>query len=268
MISRTAIGSSTPRISSRAKNRSFFETYPDEYDALTDAAAREKPHGREIAAIIEKFRPTSVLDAGCATGLTSRLFARQGIRTVGIDRVKPMLDIARSNSLFDKPLLSYNYGHFEKLPKGMTGKFDLVVCLANAIGGVGTMANLKRTLANFYRVLVPGGHLVVQMLNFGAIADGKIMPVRATRRGGIIYQRFSEHRAGHLYLYVSRLDTAAKPPKFEIFRHEMDNFSPLEVTGAMRRAGFKKLERWGDLLLSKRFTRSSRDLVITAPRSA
>jgi len=253
---------------SRTGQRSFFESYPDEYDALTDAAAREKPHEREVTALIEKFRPKAVLDAGCATGLTSRLFARRGIRSVGLDRVKPMLEIARDISPFDKGLLSYKVGHFEKLPKSMTGEFDLVVCLANALGGVGTMANLKKTLANFYRVLVPGGHLVVQMLNFEAVAAGKIMPVRATRKGSVIYQRFSERRSKRLYLYVTRLDMGAKPPKFEVFRHEMDNFTPSEVTNAMRRAGFKKIERYSDLFLSKKFVRWSRDLVITARRPA
>lgn len=253
---------------SRTRQRSFFDAYPNEYDALTDAARREKPHGREIAALVERFQPTAVLDAGCATGLTARLFAEQGIRAVGLDRVKPMLELAKANSLCDKDLLYYKYGHFEKLPKSMTGNFDLVVCLANAIGGVGTMANLKKTLAGFYRVLVPGGHLVVQMLNFGAIAEGKIMPVRATGKGSIVYQRFSERRGKRLYLYVTRLDAGAKPPKFEVFRHEMDNFTPSEVTSAVRRAGFKKIERFADLFLSKKFVRSSRDLVITARRPA
>lgn len=253
---------------SRTKHRSFFDSYPHEYDALTDASAREKPHSREIAALIERFRPTAVLDAGCATGLTSRLFARRGISAVGLDRNKPMLEIAQANSRHSKELLSFHYGCFERLPGSMTGRFDLVVCLANAIGGVGTMANLKKAVANFYRVLRPGGHLVVQMLNFGAIAEGHIVPVRATRKDSIVYQRFSERRDRRLYLYVTRLDLSAKPPRFEIFRHEMDNFTPSQVTTAMRGSGFKKIERHADLFFTKKFTRSSRDLIITALRQA
>ncbi|HVP07362.1 MAG TPA: hypothetical protein VMS71_05920, partial [Candidatus Acidoferrum sp.] len=71
--------------------RSFFEIYANEYDWLTDAASREKNHERELAAIIERYRPTSVLDAGCATGLTAMLFARNGVRAVGLDRSKAML---------------------------------------------------------------------------------------------------------------------------------------------------------------------------------
>lgn len=251
---------------SRKKSTSFFETYPDEYDLLTNAVEREKTHRREVQAIIDRFTPGSVLDAGCATGLTTRLFADHGIETVGMDRLKVLLDIAKANTQPHKPNPRYIIGHFERLPKSLNGRFDLVVCLANAIAGVGSLGNLRNSLANFKRVLRPGGTLLLQMLNYASIADGQVIPVRVTEAGGIIYERFTERSGRHLRLYVTRLDTNTEPPGFEVFRREFDNFTPAEISRGLRQAGFKSLRRYGSLYLKDKFVRTSRDLVITAWR--
>ncbi len=250
------------------RNKSFFDTYPDEYDILTNATERAKAHRKEVRAIIEKFKPRAVLDAGCATGLTSRLFAAAAIPTTGIDRSKAILEVARSNNWLDSKILSFKYAHFEKLPKAMRERFDLVVCLANSISGVGTVANLRRSLRNFLDVLTPGGHLVLQMLNYAAVSEGEVMPIRASKHGTLVYERFSERRGRKLYLYITRLDYGVKPPALEIFKHEIDNFSPEQMTNTLKAAGFTGIRRYGDLYLSKRFGKSSRDLVITARRPA
>lgn len=250
----------------RKSNQSFFDIYPHEYDALTNAAAREKPHRKEVAAMIKRFKPTSVLDAGCATGLTSRLFAERSIATVGLDRSKAMVELAGANSPYDSQLLSFISGHFERLPRGLHGRFDLIICLANSITGVGTVANLRKAARGFFASLKPGGHLVMQMLNYTAIKEGEVMPIKATEENSIVYERFSERQSRRLYVYVTRLDLTRKPLELEVFRHEMDNFSSLEMDASLRLAGFKNLKRYGDLLFQKKYTRSSRDLVITASK--
>ncbi len=250
------------------KKRSFFDTYPHEYDFLTTASAREASHRKEIAAIIAKFTPTAVLDAGCATGLTARLFAERSILTVGLDRAKAMVELARHNSHFNNDLLSFIVGSFERLPGALRGRFDLIVCLANSISGVGTIGKLRKAMRGFMTALRPGGHLVLQMLNYSAIKEGEVMPVKATQNGPIVYERFTERRAKRLYLYVTRLDLGKKPAQLEVFRHEMDNFSSVEIETSLRLAGFKNLKRYSDLLFRNRYERSSRDLVITARRPA
>ncbi|UCE25233.1 MAG: class I SAM-dependent methyltransferase [Candidatus Zixiibacteriota bacterium] len=250
------------------RNKSFFDTYPDEYDILTNATERAKMHRKEVRAIIEKFKPKAVLDAGCATGLTSRLFAAESISATGIDRSKAILEVARSNDWLNNNMLSFRHAHFEDLPKAMRERFDLVVCLANSISGVGTVANLRRSLRNFLAVLTPGGHLVLQMLNYTAIREGEVMPIKATKHGTLVYERFSERRGRKLYLYITRLDYGAKPPAFEIFKHEIDNFSPEQMSDSMKLAGFTGIKRYADLFLSRRFGKSSRDLVITGRKPA
>lgn len=248
------------------KAESVFEKYAHEYDLLTNAAAREKPHEREVQAIIEQFDPTHVLDAGCGTGLTTMLFARSGVKAIGLDRSKEMLAIAKQKYDHSGLPLSFIRSSFQKLPRKLSGKFDIVVCLANSISGVESGRELVTALKNFYGALKPGGVLVLQLLNYAAIREGEIMPVRATSANNITYLRFTERKGKQQQLYAVRIDHAHNPPAFEVFRHSFEGFTSVEISAGLTRAGFAGLRRFGSLDLAKPFRRASRDLIITARR--
>lgn len=246
------------------KQKSVFEVYAHEYDLITNAQQREPNHAKEVATLINKFHPKSVLDAGCAAGLSSMLFAKQGIEAVGLDRSRPILDQCR-NKYDNSPLpLSFIYGDFESLPKRLADKFDMVACLANSISGVSTISGLRNTFKSFFSVLKPGGVMILQMLNYISIKEGIIFPIKATENNGIIYERFSERQKNKLFVYVTRFDINAKPQQYEIFRHQFDNFTPDQVVSKIKSSGFDKIRKYGNLLLTKKFSKSSRDLVITA----
>lgn len=250
----------------RKKDKSFFEIYAHEYDLLTDAQAREVSHNREVLAMIKKFEPTEVLDAGCASGLTSMLFARHGITTVGLDRSGAMIKVAKENYCALYPRLTFTRASFEKMPARLHDRFDLVACLANSISGAGTMTNLRCALKNFWASLKPGGWLVLQLLNYGAIKEGQLFPIKATEKGGIVYERFSERRGKRIYIYITRLDLKRKPMTVEVFRHEFDNFTVDEILRAAKASGFYSLRKYSDLSFDRRFTRAGRDLVLVCQK--
>jgi ubiquinone/menaquinone biosynthesis C-methylase UbiE len=250
----------------RSAKSSVFDIYAHEYDWLTNATQREPNHQKEIAALIERFRPTHVLDAGCATGLTSMLFAKAGVPAVGLDRSKAMLTVARKKFKGSGLPLSFRYGRFEQLPKNLTARFDLVVCLANSISGVDSKGALKKSLEGFHRVLKPGGALVLQLLNYKALKDGDIQPIRATGHEDIVYLRYMERTGRRVSLHVVRVDTTQSPPAFEPFRSEFDGFTPSDITSTLQAVGFRKILRYSDLLLSRKYIRASHDLVVIVER--
>jgi ubiquinone/menaquinone biosynthesis C-methylase UbiE len=248
------------------KSSSFFEKYAHEYDLLTDANNRTKLHEKEVTAMIERFKPKIVLDAGCGTGLTTVLFAKHGVQAVGLDRSRPMLTEAKRKYAKLGLPLQFRYGHFERLPKSLSNRFDLVVCLANSIVGVGSLRNLQRTLTGFSAALKPKGALILQMLNYESIKEGDLHPIKATEARGIVYERFTERRGTKVMLYVTRVDLNQQPSKLEVFRHEFDNFTFDEVRRGLERAGFQGVHIYADLLFTKRFSKTARDLVITAEK--
>ncbi|MFC1475270.1 class I SAM-dependent methyltransferase, partial [Candidatus Zixiibacteriota bacterium] len=226
------------------RQKSYFEVYAHEYDILTNAKDRKPYHYKEISTLVEKFKPKLVLDAGCATGISGFMLAQHNIKTIGIDRSKQMIQQATKNYGHLEPLLTFRYGNFEKLPKTMYNKFDMIVCLANSLSGVGSTKNLITSLYNFNKVLVPGGTLVIQLLNYISIKDGKFLPIRVTRKDNIIYQRFSERQGKRLYIYVNRLDISEDPPKYEMFRHEFENFNPKEIIEALKKTKFRSMKKY------------------------
>ncbi len=252
----------------RNKQPSVFEVYAHEYDLITNAAAREKNHRKEVRAMIKRFHPSRVLDAGCATGLTTLLFAREGVEAVGLDRSRKMIEVAEQSRGTRNLPMSFRQGRFEALPKNMAESFDLAACLANSISGVETIALLNKTMKNFFGVLKPGGHLVLQMLNYAAVDEHTLKPIKATENGGIVYERFNERQGKSLYIYVTRADFNQEPAKFEVFRHRFENFEPEKVERAVDKAGFKDIRKFGDLKFEKRFGKKARDLVLTARKPA
>lgn len=246
--------------------RSVFEVYADEYDLITNAAQRESYHRREVAAMIDRFAPETVLDAGCASGLTTQLFAERGVTAVGLDRSRPMIRVAKEKHAGSRLPMSFELGDFQRLPKRFAGKFDLVVCLANAIAGVPTVSALRQSLRSFRAVLAEGGHLVLQMLNYSAIEEGQLLPIKATRNGDIVYERLSERRGRRLSIIVTRADFGQTPIKYEVFRSQFDNYEVNTVVDAARRVGFKPVRKFRDLYFQKRFNKKARDLVLVCRR--
>jgi ubiquinone/menaquinone biosynthesis C-methylase UbiE len=246
--------------------RSVFEVYAHEYDLITSSKQREPNHRREVQTLVKRFHPETVLDAGCAAGLTAALFAEEGVTATGLDRSRAMLDVARGKYGESDLPLSFRHGSFEKLPKSLHNQFDLVVCIANSISGVGSLKALGQAITNFHKVLRNRGWLVLQSLNLGGLTPGEVMPVKATRHGDVIYERFVEGHARSRTLYVTRADFSQSPPKYEVFRHESELFDVEQISRACGRAGFDPVRRFGDLHLTKRFSKRARDIVIIAQR--
>ena len=245
---------------------SFFETYAHEYDILTGAKEREIRHQEEVKALIDRFKPRKVLDAGCATGLTSMLFAKNGIATVGLDRSRSMIKIAESKYENQDYPLKFRRGLFERLPKSMNAKFDLVVCLANSISGVGSQLGLKDALHCFRSVIKPNGWLVLQLLNYASWSEKCLTPIKVTMNDGIIYERFAERHRRRFYVYITRLDTNQTPPKLEVFRHDFDNFSVTEVVKEVRAVGFCRVDKYSDLTMQQHYLRNAKDVVLVCKR--
>lgn len=106
----------------------------------------------------------TILDLGCGSGvecfIAARLTGRHG-QVVGVDMLEPMLDLARRGQVGVAENLGYDNldfrkGYLEQLPVDDNG-VDLI--LSNCV--LNLSANKRQLFAEIYRVLKPGGRLVV-----------------------------------------------------------------------------------------------------------
>jgi len=128
--------------------------------AYDDACAHgtKSPEEKELwRKILERLGPggLSVLDVGTGTGFVALLLAEIGHQVTGIDWSKTMLAQAREKSQRESLAISFVEGETERLPFG-TGTFDAVV----ARHVLWTLTEPQRALAEWYRVLKPGGRVM------------------------------------------------------------------------------------------------------------
>ena len=125
------------------------QTYDANYERR--AAAGENVHGE--VDFIERFGPTSVLDAGCGTGRVARELARRGIATAGVDIDPGMLATAREKA----PDLEWHTADLATVALDRT--FDLAVMAGNVMIFVAPGSE-GDVVANLAAHLAPGGRLV------------------------------------------------------------------------------------------------------------
>lgn len=99
-----------------------------------------------------------ILDVPCGQGRHAHLFAEAGLRVDGLDYSRDLLEVARRRGTGAR--LRYTRGDMRKLPSRWTNRFDAVVNLFTSFGFFADPQDDARVIAEFARVLVPGGALV------------------------------------------------------------------------------------------------------------
>jgi len=139
----------------------FDEIYLETYLPLErGGVAEEQALGAARLAGIEPG--ADILDAPCGYGRHSAPLARAGYRVTGLDRSEAMLaEARRRGGEADNP--RWFQGDHRALPFE-DESFDLVLNLFSSLGYRGEDGD-RQTLAEFARVLRPGGALVVETMH-------------------------------------------------------------------------------------------------------
>jgi len=154
----------------RGASPDWWKTYFDaqyllEYEPLF-SLERDR---QEVARLIELLglpAATRVLDVPCGQGRHAHLLAEAGFDVTGLDYSAHLL--ARARRRGTGPRLRYVRGDMRRMPARWTGRFGAVVNLFTSFGFFAEPADDRRVIAEFARVLAPGGLLVWH----GADRDG------------------------------------------------------------------------------------------------
>jgi len=109
-----------------------------------------------------------ILDCPCGQGRHAHLLAEAGFKVMGLDYSKPLLRIARARGTGRR--LRYRQGDMRALPADWTDRFDAVLNLFTSFGFFDDARDDARVIAEFARVLAPGGRL----LWYGGSRDGVV----------------------------------------------------------------------------------------------
>ncbi|MCM2580072.1 class I SAM-dependent methyltransferase [Streptomyces meridianus] len=135
------------------------------YDGPNSAFDLDEP---VVGEILDGLPTGVALDAACGTGRMTALLAERGHRTVGVDSSPDMLTRARERVSDGE----FRRGDLRRLPVADEA-MDLVVCSL----ALTHVPDLGPVMAEFARVLRPGGHLVTSDIHPEWVARGSIPSV-------------------------------------------------------------------------------------------
>ena len=122
-----------------------------------------------VAGYLSGRVPGVALDAACGTGRFAGFLSRRGHRVIGVDSSPDMLAYARRRV----PDGEFRVGELDRLPLP-SDSVDVIVCALALVH----VPRLEPVLAEFARVLRPGGDLVISDVHHEHVTRGSVITAR------------------------------------------------------------------------------------------
>jgi SAM-dependent methyltransferase len=225
---------------------SWWEQFFDaEYETLYAHVLDPERTEREVAACVSILglrEGTRVLDLCCGTGRHAIPLQRRGMRVCGVDSSRTLLARAVDKAGRVGAFPAWVLGDARSLPL-RDGAFDVAICLFNSVG-YGTEAEALAMLREARRcakaLLLETVHRDEHVRN---CAPGGVSEWDERDGVRVLVERWIEPVPG-VSRAVFRIQREGRPDVVKDFRHRL--FSATELVALLRKAGFERVECWGD----------------------
>lgn len=148
----------------RGTTQGGYQTWAPSYDGPNGLFDMDEP---VVYAMVDALPAGEALDAACGTGRFATHLAARGHHVIGVDSSPHMLDVARAKL----PDADFRLGELQALPVD-DAAVDLVMCGLALIH----VPDLAPVMAEFARVLRPGGHVVISDVHHQLVLFGSVAP--------------------------------------------------------------------------------------------
>ncbi len=196
----------------------------------------------------EGLSPRTAVDLACGTGSVAVLLAESGLQVTAVDMSEEMLCVAaqKTQDMENPPYFVCQRLENLSLPKAV----DLAVCALDSLDYITEPADCKRAIARIYRALNPGGCFIFDVNTPEKLQamDGQIFldeddDVYCVWRGEFDPETNICTYAMDLFQRYGALWARS----FETHREYA--YTPQQLTGYLRDAGFTAIEVFADRLL-------------------
>lgn len=241
----------------------FDAQYLLEYEPLF-SLVRDRQEVKRLMEVLGLPSGARILDVPCGQGRHAHLLAEAGYDVDGLDYSTELL--ARARKRGTGKTLRYTRGDMRHLPARWSGKFDAVVNLFTSFGFFTEPSDDRRVIAEFARVLKPGGVL----LWHGGNRDGVMARFLArdwwqTENGTLIAQERSFDPLSGL-LRVTSVWSGRGPRNRGTREHQIRLYTPTALAGLCADAGLI-VEQAFDAFRDKPLSRRSSEMLLVARKT-
>ena len=142
--------------------------FADDVVGSTPEPGATSAAGRDLlsAALAALAPGAPVLDCACGIGTDALALAQRGFTVTATDGSSSMVARASERLAASGSQVTVLQSRWQDLPAKLTGRFDLALCLGNAIVHTGSTPAMVESLASIRDVLTPGGKLIVDSRNW------------------------------------------------------------------------------------------------------
>ncbi|MCB2203397.1 class I SAM-dependent methyltransferase [bacterium] len=263
----------------------FYDDIAASYDAMTGFDTRLAAQKPLLQRLIDRLPAESVIDMGCGTGVHAIALAQMGLRATGVDISAGMLERAQRHAGQHSASVRFVHGDF--LAPLTDPPADLLLCLGNSLPHLPSRAALAAVFAHWRSLLVPGGHVLVQLLNYRRVLTRKERIVNIRRDGERTIVRFYDFLDDGLQFNILTIDATASAasasaagasaagasatsasaagasPKHRLQSTRLQPFTDTDLVEAAATAGLRETGVFGGLDFSS-FHANSTDCVLIA----
>ena len=246
----------------------WYRTIAEHYDRMYDPERATRADAFLRHLFLRHAVGREVLDVACGTFAIDLPLVKRGYRVAGRDQSEEMLRVARRNLRTAGVTADVSRADMRSLRLGR--RFDALLCLGTAFNYLASSADANKALQTFRDQIRPRGVLVLDLTNFDAWiqhpknvrAEVDYQSVDGTR---IAIFAFNEQDVGRRIHYARFLTVVQRRHRIDIGFDEapLRIWKKAELAQALRAAGFRPLEWWGDLRLGARYERSRSPRIVS-----
>lgn len=156
----------------------FYDAVVDDYHLwYRDWESTLEREGLQLRRWLRDRNVTQILDASCGPGTQSVALAQLGYSVVAADPSEKMLIKAEANAgRYDcSDNIQFLQSDFADLPKALSDRelFDAILTKGNAFPHLLTDEAIEEALNNFFKLLRPGGTVIIGLQDFEPFIDGR-----------------------------------------------------------------------------------------------
>ena len=215
---------------------------PDYLSLYDDYLAERTPiEVDQLEVLLELQPPAKIVDLACGQGRHGIELGRRGYAVTGVDLSTYLLDVAAARARAAQVRLRLVHGDMREPLAG--GRFDVALSLFTSFGYFDDEAENLKVLRSAAGMLVPGGRLLLEVLN-GQREREQFEPRQwfSVGKTAVMEQRQLDQSGRRLV--VER--TVSTPNARQTDVHAIRIYSGSEVEEALREAGFREVELYGD----------------------